>query len=125
MALKLGALSCRRVPSSNGNGRLMKFFAKTLCGFGNSHQRRAQVAFNVHRERFNRRNVYYAAAPSCSGDWAKHQSIDAPQTCGKRFPVPAGARITVDSLRAIAGHPALCGRVGAANTDSNQSRPAG
>jgi len=99
MALKLGALSWQRVPSSNGNGRLMKFPAKTLCGLRNSHQRRAQVAFNVHRERFARRNVYYVATPSSSGDWAKHQSVGAPQKCGKRF---TGSRGSEDQRGFIA-----------------------
>ena len=41
------------------------------------------------------------------------------------FPVPVGARISVDSPRAIAGHPAICGRVGAGKTAVNQSHTAG
>src|ERR1700730_18095165 len=40
----------------------------------------------------------------------------------KVFPVPVGARIKVDSPRAIAGQPCTCGLVGAAKTASNQSR---
>src|ERR1700693_4587163 len=41
------------------------------------------------------------------------------------FPVPVGARIKVDSPRAIAGQPCSCGLVGAAKTASNHSRTGG
>src|SRR6202011_5876681 len=41
------------------------------------------------------------------------------------FPVPVGARIKVDSPRAIAGQPCTCGLVGAAKTASNHSRTGG
>ena len=41
------------------------------------------------------------------------------------FPVPVGARMSVDSPRAIAGQPAVCGLVGDWNTASNQWRTAG
>ena len=37
------------------------------------------------------------------------------------FPDPVGARISVDSPRAIAGHPSVCGGVGASNDARNQS----
>src|SRR5450432_2131165 len=40
------------------------------------------------------------------------------------LPVPVGARIKVDSPRAIAGHPRICGLVGAGKTASNHSRTA-
>src|SRR6202051_1515664 len=43
----------------------------------------------------------------------------------KVFPVPVGARIKVDSPRAIAGQPCSCGLVGAAKTASNHSRTGG
>ena len=41
------------------------------------------------------------------------------------FPLPVGARMSVDSPRAIAGHPCVCGGVGAANDARNQSATAG
>src|SRR5262245_2973664 len=41
------------------------------------------------------------------------------------LPVPVGARISVDSARAIAGQPSCCGRVGAGNVVENQERTAG
>src|ERR1700719_1692260 len=41
------------------------------------------------------------------------------------LPVPVGARIKVDSPRAIAGQPCSCGLVGAAKTASNHSRTGG
>ena len=41
------------------------------------------------------------------------------------LPVPVGARISVDSPRAMAGHPWTCGLVGAGKTASNHSRTAG
>src|ERR1700722_2844344 len=40
----------------------------------------------------------------------------------KVLPVPVGARIKVDSLRAMAGPPCSCGLVGAAKTASNHTR---
>src|SRR6202030_4212660 len=41
------------------------------------------------------------------------------------LPVPVGARIKVDSPRAMAGQPCSCGLVGAAKTASNHSRTGG
>src|SRR6188472_4307004 len=41
------------------------------------------------------------------------------------LPLPVGARISVDSPRAIAGQPNRCGVVGAAKARLNQSRTAG
>ena len=40
------------------------------------------------------------------------------------LPLPVGARISVDSPRAIAGQPCACGGVGAANDPRNQSATA-
>ena len=41
------------------------------------------------------------------------------------LPLPVGARISVESPRAIAGQPSSCGRVGASNAAVNHSRTAG
>ena len=41
------------------------------------------------------------------------------------LPVPVGARISVDSPRAIAGQPCRCGRVGASNAPLNQAATGG
>jgi hypothetical protein len=41
------------------------------------------------------------------------------------LPLPVGARISVDSPRAIAGHPSCCGLVGSGNAALNHSRTAG
>ena len=41
------------------------------------------------------------------------------------FPLPVGARISVESPLAIAGHPCSCGGVGASNEARNQSATAG
>src|SRR5690242_18758179 len=41
------------------------------------------------------------------------------------LPLPVGARISVDSPRAIAGQPSVCGGVGAANEARNHSATAG
>ena len=41
------------------------------------------------------------------------------------FPLPVGARISVDSPRAIAGQPSCCGFVGASNALVNHARTAG
>ena len=41
------------------------------------------------------------------------------------LPLPVGARMSVDSPRAIAGQPCVCGGVGAANDARNHSATAG
>src|SRR5215471_6475855 len=41
------------------------------------------------------------------------------------LPLPVGARISVESPRAIAGQPSACGAVGAANDARNHSATAG
>ena len=41
------------------------------------------------------------------------------------LPLPVGARISVDSPRAMAGQPWRCGGVGVANESRNQSATAG
>jgi len=41
------------------------------------------------------------------------------------LPLPVGARISVDSPRAIAGQPSFCGGVGASNDAVNHSATAG
>src|ERR1017187_6684824 len=41
------------------------------------------------------------------------------------LPVPVGARMRVDSPRAMAGQPSCWGRVGAGKTASNQARTGG
>jgi hypothetical protein len=41
------------------------------------------------------------------------------------FPLPVGARMSVESPRAMAGHPPVCGGVGDANEDRNHSATAG
>jgi hypothetical protein len=41
------------------------------------------------------------------------------------FPVPVGEKMSVDSPRAIAGHPSICGRVADGNERANHSRTAG
>ena len=41
------------------------------------------------------------------------------------LPLPVGARISVDSPRAIAGQPSVCGGVGASNEARNHSATAG
>ncbi len=41
------------------------------------------------------------------------------------LPVPVGAKTSVESPRAMAGQPSVCGRVGPMKTAENQSRTAG
>jgi len=49
----------------------------------------------------------------------------AQRNAARVLPVPVGARIRVDSPRAMAGQPRICGRVGEGKTAVNQSRTAG
>jgi len=88
-------------------------------------KRRSQIAFDVDRERFERRDVQHAASGGFGRHRREHEAIEAPQKCRQRFPLPVGDRISVESPRAIAGQPSVCGRVGASKARANHSRTAG
>jgi hypothetical protein len=60
-----------------------------------------------------------------SGTGANITRSSDQRNAARVFPLPVGARISVDSPRAIAGQPCACGRVGASNDEENQSRTAG
>src|SRR5581483_12294767 len=57
-----------------------------------------------------------------SGAGENISRFNAQRNAARVLPVPVGARIRVDSPRAIAGHPRVCGEVGCTKTSSNQAR---
>jgi hypothetical protein len=83
MALKTGALGCRSVPSADRYGGQMKFRAAALRGLRNANQGSAQIAFDVHSQRFDGRNVYDATALGGRRDGREHEAIDAGEKGGK------------------------------------------
>ena len=78
---------------------------------GDAGERRAQVALDVDRERLERRDVErrgsgrFAAGAGVNISRSRHQ-----RNAVSVLPLPVGARISVDSPRAIAGQPSVCGR---------------
>jgi hypothetical protein len=83
-----------------------------------------EVALHIHRQRLEATRTHAATARfrrlganiSRSRQERKAASV---------FPLPVGARIKVESPRAIAGQPSVCGRVADSNTLQNHSRTAG
>ena len=103
-----------------------RYASPRRCGdLRDAGERRAQVALDVHRERLERRDVEHAAAAALGGAGANISRSRHHRNAASVLPLPVGARISVDSPRAIAGQPSVCGRVGASNASVNQPRVAG
>src|SRR4051812_43474408 len=62
---------------------------------------------------------------SGTGTGENIRRLMAHKKAARVFPVPVGARIKVDSQRAMAGHPRTCGGVASGNTAVNHCRTAG
>ena len=87
-------------------------------------ERRAQVALDVDRQRLERRHVEHAAAlASSAGSGSNISRLMHQRNAASVLPLPVGARISVDSPRAMPASPAP-GRVGAAN-DAREPLPHG
>src|SRR3954471_1231867 len=79
IARKPGPFGCRRISGTNRNGWRVKSTSQSLGSLSNTYQRRAQVAFDVDRQRFYRRNVQNPATLHVVWSRRKHDAIDAPQ----------------------------------------------
>src|SRR6185312_9813767 len=65
-----------------------------------------QVSFHVHSQRLKRRDVEYPAAMRPPiGRRMKHEAVEAPEKCGKRF-AATGRRQNQRALSACNGRPA-------------------
>ena len=116
----------RRVAGADRDLRQVTGMPARAGGVGDAGKRRAQVALDVHRERLERRDVEDAASrPSTGGAGSNISRFRHQRNAASVLPLPVGARISVDSPRAIAGHPSCCGLVGAGNAPANHSRTAG
>ena len=65
------------------------------------------------------------SAPCVGGGGSNISRLRHQRKAASVLPLPVGARISVDSPRAMAGQPSCCGRVGAGNAPANHSRTAG
>ena len=88
-------------------------------------ERRAQVAFHIHSQSFERADINDPATLGivslrCNMSRSRHQ-----RNAVSVLPVPVGARIRVFSPRAIAGQPSRCGAVGCSKTARNQAAVTG
>lgn len=89
------ATPTRRSPRAR-NRWFVKWLAESLGCLRNANQRSWQIAFNIHRERFDWRDVQNAASLGWRRRWCE---IDAPPECGQGF---AGARRREDQSRLTA-----------------------
>lgn len=69
--------------------------------------------------------VDLSAVARAAGEGGNMTRSMAHKNAASVLPLPVGARISVDSPRAIAGQPFACGGVGAANDARNHSATAG
>ena len=80
---------------------------------GDAGQRRAQVPLDIHRERLERRHVETrGTAGRRSGAGSNISRLSDHRNAVSVLPLPVGARISVDSPRAMGGQPRFCGAVG-------------
>jgi len=87
--------------------------------------RRAQVSLHVDGEGFEGRDVEDAAALALRGTGANIRRSIAARKAARVLPDPVGARTSVLSPLAMAGHPSFCARVGASKVSANHSPTAG
>ena len=91
IAQEARALDRRRVARPNRDRRRMVGVPPRDRAVGDAGQRRAQVSFDVDRERLQRRDVQHAAALSLRRHRVEHQAVDAPEERGERL-AAAGRR---------------------------------
>jgi hypothetical protein len=113
MAEEAGAFGGGSVAGTNGDNGFVIFDARALGGLRNADERGAEVAFDVRGERFNRRDVEYAAALRFFGDGREHQAVDAPEEGRESF-AGAGGRENQSGIAASDGGPAERLRLGGA-----------
>ena len=93
---------------------------------GDAGQRRPQVALDIDGERLERRDVEDAAALVLDRRTGSNISrLMHHRNAVSVLPLPVGARISVDSPRAIAGQPSLAAGSAPRTTARNHSATAG
>ena len=117
----------RRVAGADGDLGRTKGDAGGAGERGDGFERRAEVAFHVDREGFEGADVDDAASAvaAWSGSrWNMRRSRHQ-RKAARVLPVPVGARMRVDSPRAMAGQPRRCGVVGVPSAERNHARVTG
>ena len=84
-AQEAGAFARRRVAGADEETRDVHDLAAAPGGGRDSHDRRAQVALDVHGERLQRRDVDDPAAPPGLGRRREHHAVQAPEERGQRL----------------------------------------
>ena len=105
VALEPGALDCGRVARPDRDGRHVVGSPPRAGAIGDAGERRAQVPLDVDRQRLERRDVEHAAPPVRSGSASNISRLMHQRNAVSVLPLPVGARMSVDSPCAIAGHP--------------------
>jgi len=82
--------------------------------------RSTSTASALSGDTYSTRQRWFFAGAGVNISRSRHQ-----RNALRVLPLPVGARISVDSPRAIAGQPSTCGRVGSSNAPANQPRVAG
>ena len=78
-------LSRRRITRADGQSRFVHRYAPPTRHLSHTHQRRAQIAFHVDRQRFDRRYVEHPAPFGSRWRRHKHQPVNGPQEGRRRL----------------------------------------
>ena len=125
VAGEAGALVGGGVAGAYGDGGLVEGGVLRARGLGDADEGRLQVALDIDGEGFDGGDVEDAAALVAGGTGANIRRSMHHRKAVRVLPVPVGARMRVDSPRAMAGQPRVWGRVGSGKTASNQARTGG
>ena len=120
------ALACGRIAGSNRDLRdgyryaLASLPRSAMPASGTRRFRSTSTASALRGETYTTRHRLSREGAGSNISRFRHH-----RNAASVLPVPVGARMSVDSPRAIAGHPSRCGLVGAGNAVENHARTAG
>ena len=124
LALEARPLGGGRVAGADGDRRRDEPIAARRGDLRDAGQRRAEVALDVDRQRLERRDVEHAAARGPRRRPANIRRSRHHRNAVSVLPLPVGARISVESPRAIAGQPSVAaGSVPRTRRRTTRARP--
>ena len=92
LTLEARALALRRVAGADGDGRRDQDLRPARRDLHDAGQRRPQVAFDVHRQCFERRYVEHATSIRFRRRRREHQTVEAPEKGGQRLAAAGGRK---------------------------------
>ena len=104
------------------HGRRDERLAETLGDLSDAGERCTKIALDVDREGFERRQYSTRQRRAFAGCGENIRRSRHHRNAVSVLPLPVGARISVDSPRAIGGQPSACGAVGSSKAAVNQAR---